>query len=361
MPVDHQGAGRASTVRAGSPVLIIGTERSGSNLLRLILNRHPDIAIPHPPHFMRYLAPLAGSYGDLSLERNRRALVCDANLLLRRHIHSWPEPVRVADVLADAAPSVFGVVAAFYERYRRAAGKSRWGCKSTFMVGYVEDVLDLYPDARFLWLVRDPRDVAVSARQSVFGPFHPYLTGRLWAGQQQMGRAALERWGTETVRLVRYEELVARPETVLRSVCAFLGIAWEPHMLRHQESAEARLTASLSQSWAGTDAAINADSVGRHRTELSARDRRLVESAAGEAMLRLGYVPAAPGPPVAVPSRLRIRIEDLAQHLRVEARSLLHDRNGARRLRRDATVRWLRVKAVARTVISRVRKDEHAR
>ncbi|MFI7215852.1 sulfotransferase family protein [Micromonospora maritima] len=331
-------------VRADSPVLIIGTERSGSNLLRLVLNSHPHITVPHPPHFMHYFASLAPAYGDLRRDRNRRALVRDAQRLLRRHIHPWEHPIDEERVFAQAGPSVFGVVAAFYEEYRRAEGKPRWGCKSTFTVHHVAEVLAEYPRARFIWLVRDPRDVAASAKRSVFNHFHPYRTALLWSRQQELAAAALARHGPEVVHLLRYEDLVADPEPVLRRLCEFLDEPFEPAMLAHHRSPAAQRTARLSQSWHNTDRPINTDSVGRHLRGLSPTESRQVVLAAGPMMRRLGYATEAEDGAARPPSMARVRVHDLALRLRNELRSMRNDRNYRRRLVRDATVAWVRVR-----------------
>jgi len=110
------------------PIFIIGTERSGSNLLRLILNAHSHIAVPHPPHLMRYLAHLQGRYGDLSDDAHMGALVRDMLSLIDAHIFPWRVPLD-ADALVQAAPqrSSFGAMAAIYEAARIHAGKPRWG------------------------------------------------------------------------------------------------------------------------------------------------------------------------------------------------------------------------------------------
>ena len=330
-------------VRADSPVLIIGTERSGSNLLRLVLNSHPHIAIPHPPHFMRYFAPLAPAYGDLRQERNRRKLVRDAQGLLRRHIHPWEHPIDAERVFAQSTPSVFGVVGAFYEEYRRAEGKPRWGCKSTFIVHHVPEVRAEYPHARFIWLVRDPRDVAASAKRAVFNHFHPYRTARLWAEQQGLAAAALDEHGPGVVHLIRYEELVADPEPVLRRLCDFLGEPFEPAMLAHHHSPAARRTASLSQSWQNTDRPITAGRVGSHVHDLTPAQVRQVELAAGVMMRRLGY-PVGPGDPGRPPSMALIRAQDVVLRVRTEVRSMRKDQNYRRRLARDAAVAFLRLR-----------------
>jgi hypothetical protein len=344
--------------------MIIGTERSGSNLLRLVLNSHRSVAIPHPPHFMRYLAPLAPAYGDLREERNRRALTRDALTLLRVHIHPWEHPVDEDLVVATASPTLFGVVAAIYEQYRVAEGKPRWGCKSTFMVEHHADVLVEYPDARFVWLVRDPRDVAVSAKRAVFGPYHPRLTAELWERQQRCGLEALNQYGPGVVHLLRYEDLVVRPEEEVAKLCAFAGESFEPEMLAFHRSEAAQRTARLSESWRNTDRPIANASVGQYQQGLTAAEQRQVEHAAAPMMRRLGY-PVGDGAyePGPYDRAVVVRGRDIALRALVEYRSIRSDANCLRRWRRDAIVAWLRLKAAGKTLqrpremVSRGRHD----
>ncbi|MEU5398172.1 sulfotransferase [Streptomyces sp. NPDC005963] len=324
------------------PILIIGTERSGSNLLRLVLDAHSRIAVPHPPHFMRYLSGIPYN-GDVD------AMVGEAMWLLRNHIHPWPHVIDRAAVTEAAvggeAPSLFGVVSAIYDQYRIAEGAARWGCKSTFMVEHVDEVLAELPDARFLWLVRDPRDVVASAKRAVFGYCHPYRMALRWAAEQELARAALERWGPKVVHLVRYEDLVSSPDREIRAICDFIGETFEPAMLAHHLNDNARLTASLSASWRTAGDPITTARIGAHRRGLSDRERRQVESVAARPMktLRYPFDEASLGEPA--PGPLGVALRGFAVRLAVEARSLRTDRNHFRRWRRDATVRRLRRRA----------------
>lgn len=335
--------------RSSAPVLIIGSERSGSNLLRLVLDSHSRVAVPHPPHFMRYLAPIAASYGDLRLERNRRALARDALLLSRRHIHPWPA-VDVDEVVARSSPTLFGVVAAIYEQYRLVEGKARWGCKSTFMVDNVEDVLAEYPDARFVLLVREPRDVASSAKRAVFGFCHPRLMAQLWRVQQERGLAALDRYGPRTVHLLRYEDFVSEPEKEIRRLCEFVGESVEPAMFEHHRGVAAKRIARLSASWSNTAQPISTDRIGGHQRGLTRSELLQVDAVTREIKERLGY-PVDPAAAAAEqPSPVALRARSALLRARVEYESLRHDRNWSRRWLRDATVRWLHVKAASRRV-----------
>lgn len=316
-----------------APLFIIGTERSGSNLLRLILDAHPGIVVPHPPHLVRYFLPLQSLYGDLRDDARFAALVRDMLALVAGHIHPWPWIPDAAEVLARAPErSVFGVYVAVHEALRERAGKGRWGCKSTFMVEHVEALRALCPGARFLWLFRDARDVAASAKESVFSAFTPALSARLWLRQQE---AALAAEGPDMLR-VRYEDLVAEPEASVRRICAFLDEPFDAGMLRWFAGEEASRSAALSESWANTAAPMQVSRLRRYRRDLDDAEIGDVEEVAGAMLTELGYPPDQPArPPL---SRLRAWLreqrwawQDDLLWLRVELRSGRKDRNVGRR------------------------------
>ena len=319
------------------PCFIIGTERSGSNLLRLILNAHPDIVIPHPPHVMRYFGALEPKYGNLAEDARFRALVTDVLALVAAHIHPWEWIPTVEDLVARARwRSVFGVYVALHEALLAHVGKARWACKSTFMIDHVEQVRQALPGARFLWLVRDARDVAASGRESVFSAFHPAYSARLWDEQQKKGLAAEA--GGDVLR-VMYESLVAEPEAEVRRICAFLDEPFEPDMLRWFEKGEAVKSASLSESWKNTAAPMKKDRLARYRKDLSAEEIALVEEIAGDTLLAVGYPLDGPRrpPPTGFAAWLREvgwGLWDDLYWLRVEWRSSRKDKNVGRRWQR---------------------------
>jgi sulfotransferase family protein len=334
-----------------SPIFIIGTERSGSNLLRLILNAHSRIAVPHPPHLVRYFAPLMRSYGDLRSDRAFSHFTRDVVRLLETHIHPWEVTIDVEGLRRTARRDLLGVYVAIYQQYRDALGKARWGCKSTFMIDWVRPLLDRLPDAQFLFLVRDPRDVAASSRQAVFSTFHPHRTALLWQEQQEKGLELLQALPAETIHRLRYEDLVREPERAVRSLCAFLEEGFEPAMLRHFAGEEARRTAALAEAWANTAQPVNVASVGRFDKDMTPREVRLVERVTAASMVRLGYAPTCSAPELAAAApgtveRLYIGVVEVVLWLRVEVRSLCRDRNVGRRWRRALFLARLRLGAL---------------
>lgn len=314
--------------------------------MRLILDAHPNIVVPHPPHVMRYFGPLEAGYGDLAEPARFGALVADVLALVASHIHPWPW-VPSAEAVLAAAPerSLFGVYLGLHDVVRGHAGKARWGCKSTFMVDHVDLVRAARPDARFLWLMRDARDVAASARESVFSSFAPAFSARLWSEQQAKALAAEAGGG---VLRVPYESLVAEPEAQVRRICEFLEEEFDPAMLRWFEGEEATKSASLSESWKNTATPMQTSRLARYRKDLSPEDIAVVEEIAGPMLVALDY--ALDLPPRPTPTGLAARLRELRwslsdewSRLRVEWRSLWKDKNVRRRWRREwlmTTIRW---------------------
>jgi hypothetical protein len=326
-----------------APIFIIGTERSGSNLLRLILNAHPQITVPHPPHIMAFFAPLEKYYGDLSRDESFRKLTDDVLLHILGHIHPWPTPVDKESLVEQAAPrDLFGLFAAVYEQHLAAAvGKRRWGCKSTFMIHYTERIFARYPDAQLIWLVRDPRDVALSSRESVFNPYHPYYTARLWAEQQELGLRLAAQLNPASMLRVHYETLITEPGATVARICDFLNIEFDPAMLRFFETKDALISANQARDWRNTASPIISDNANKFRGRMLAEDINAIESIAGATMLKLGYellsVEETRRPAGAL-RRIRYRVENELLRLRVEYRSVREDHNQWRRWRRRGRI-----------------------
>lgn len=341
------------------PIFIIGTERSGSNLLRLMLNAHSAVAVPHPPHIFKYFSPLLKRYGDLAEPLPMKRLIKDVLALIDTHIYPWEIRIDAEKLYREAAPrSLLGILAGIYGEYLRSFGKRRWGCKSTFMIHYAGVVLETYPNAKFIWLVRDPRAVAASSRLSVFSPFHPYYTAVLWRRQQLEGLDLFNSISKSNITLVRYEDLVKKPESAVTGICAFLGEEYEPGMLDFFKTGAARKSAALSGSWVNAASPVRTGSISGYRQSLSKSEGRLVEAVAGDLMDRFGYEREysagdrvrrrKEGPRLYAPSFPRIcwyRVLDAAWFLRMECYSLLNDSNH--------WLRWRRSLLLARLVLAR--------
>ncbi len=314
--------------------------------MRLILNTHSHIFVPHPPHIVHYFAPLERSYGDLAKDGNMHRLIADVLRLVRIHIYPWDIPLDPEAVLRDAlSRSVFGIFAALYDHALAASGKQRWGCKSLYMLHYTQPIFEHFPRAKLIWLFRDPRDVAVSARQSVFNHYHPYRTARRWTQEQQTGLALMAQLSPESFFPVQYEKLIAEPVDTMLQLCHFLDEPFETKMLDFFTTLEAHKSGSLSESWHNTTRPIMTDNAGKYRHQLSAAELRAVETVAGEVMQCLDYAleePSSPTDILSLAQKMSYWCLDHYWLLCAEWRSLQRDRNHWRRWARVVLMTYLR-------------------
>jgi LPS sulfotransferase NodH len=272
-------------------VFIIGEQRSGSNLLRLMLSQ-AGIAAPHPPHILTRLLPLEPSYGDLQQDPNWAQLVEDVCQLVDRNPVPWTGVVPVDRAAVRARCRERSTVAAFgavMDLYAEASGASAWACKSMQVSELVDDLDAYFPDAKYLYLHRDPRDVVLSFQKAVVGEKHPFFIAKKWARLQAAARNVEAKVGPERCFRVGYEALLADPEPLLRSLCAFLEVEFRPAMMDFHQSREAQSASSSSQLWQNVGRPLLKDNARKFLRGLTEADIRLVESVAGPELDALGY------------------------------------------------------------------------
>ena len=336
-----------------NPIFLVGTERSGSNLLRAMLNAHANIAIPHPPHLFKELHPLLGYYGDLNIDGNFRQLIQDAAKLVDLHFAPWPIQIDEELVFRNAKQrDLYCVYAEIYEQYLTHAGKKRWGCKSTFMIHHVDEILKHHSSPRIIHLVRDGRDVAVSAKSSIFNHYHPFYVAQLWSKQQRVGMALAKKLTPELFLTVRYEDLVSDPQKEVKRVCAFLNEEYSERLLEFFKGESASELSSLSGSWKNLANPVMKENFGKFRTALSPEEVLEFERIAYQELRHFGYElvnePARlsePRPLVEESlSQMRFFLEEKKRMLRVQGSALLEDKNSWLRLRKRAFVELLKWK-----------------
>ena len=269
------------------PFFVIGNDRSGTTMLRLILDRSAEAAIPPESMFLLDFAAVRRRGG---LEDPAAAAAFAREVWLHPRVRLWgleggPPPVPPG--LGHAEAYRFAVEAPF-RAYARAHGKERFGDKTPAYLRAVDELLAVWPDARIVVLVRDGRDVALSIVPLPFGPNNAWAAGRWWAEGVRRGLEA-ERRHPEQVLTLRYEELVADPENQVRRVCARLGLGYNSEMLAIERSDPVKIAHAQTSWFPRISSGITTASVGKWQTEMSLPDRRALEAVAGPELRTLGY------------------------------------------------------------------------
>jgi len=273
------------------PVFMIGTERSGTNLLRLMLNELPRLAAPHPPHILSRMMPLAPNYGDLENRGNFTQLVDDVCRLVELNPVPWEGVTLMRkDILQRCRrPTLMAAYEAVYDAMAETWQARTWCCMSLANIQYLSQIEAHFRSPRYIYLYRDGRDVAVSLRKAAVGEKHFYHIARDWAATQQLALGMRDRIGPSRFFGISYETLTSEPEMSMRLLCKFLGVRFNKSMLEFYMSDEARRAAESSELWGNVVKPIMADNTRKFLREASKEDIRIFESVAGDVLSVLGY------------------------------------------------------------------------
>lgn len=276
--------------RAGSreaPFFIVGSGRSGTTLLRMIMLGHSRLHISPETHFIRSLVrdfPLTTPLAPEQLATVVERIVAHP----RWKYMEVPAEAFRAEALALTAPLLTAVLNLIYHRHLRDAGKVRFGDKTPDYIGIVPELLALYPDARFIHLIRDGHDVAISFVDVGWG--HAYQGARFeWTHAVRCGTAYRTAPFADRILEVRYEDMVRDVEGTVRRICAFLGETFEPAMLDRQGRHEPLVAAEWQHIHRKLAEPIPADAAEVWRRKLSAIECFLIEASLHRDLERLGY------------------------------------------------------------------------
>jgi hypothetical protein len=222
------GTSRAATAGshapARGPIFVVGAARSGTTLLRLLLNEHPDIAIPSESHFFGALFRAFPPTATLAADDLAAAvdIVASSPEWQRDFAHSEAE-LREA---VGAGPMPIGEFVERVFRLEVGPAAARWGDKTPANLHWVGTLLTCFPDAQVVAIVRDPRDVALSlARLGWYGDT-AWAIGRYLERNGRAVRQLRQHHDPRCFRVVRYEDVVLDTEATLRGLCDYLGVSF---------------------------------------------------------------------------------------------------------------------------------------
>ncbi len=219
-----------AVTRTGPPVVVLGVSRSGTSLLRHMLDHHSELAIPPESYFIPAL------WDRYRRRRDTEALLTDLGYSGR--LYEWA--VSMADVRRQLPRSAgfADVITAVYGSYARARGKHRFGDRTPLYMQHLDVLEDAFPHARYVHIMRDGRNAALSFLAMRHRPRLSWAWPRGlgdFAAQWRLEVEGARRFGATVAAgrylELRYEDLVIEPEVKLRDVCAFLGLDFEAAML----------------------------------------------------------------------------------------------------------------------------------
>jgi hypothetical protein len=275
-------------------IFIVGCPRSGTTLLQRLLDAHPEVAIFNQSEFIpRLYEEGRGITADGLVSQELVARVIGHHKFSRFGID--PEELERL-TRANGALTYARLISLVFDLYGEGRGKRIVGDKTPRYVRKLPTLHSLWPDAKFIHLIRDGRDVCLSlldwrkAENAVgrFAAWHedPITTGALWwARNVGIGREDGRLLGPDLYREMRYEDLVSRPVEACTSLCEFLSVSYDDSMLGFHEGRQlADPLLDAKKAWRPITPGLR-----DWRSQMSAADIEHFEAAAGQMLSELGY------------------------------------------------------------------------
>lgn len=278
-------------IKSISPIQFVGTQRSGSNLLRVMLNQFPEISAPHPPHILKTFFPLLPLYGNLDDHVNFHSLATDVCEWVNVNPVRWENFYLEPDTIIKLCKrnNLLELFAKIYEQKARHDNARFWCCKSMESVYYYPEIEQSLIAPFYLHIYRDGRDVALSFMKAIVGPKHIFFLAKKWKEEQELSLQLKRQVDNKRVITIRYEDLIHNPAKVIQSICHDLGIPYFEKALDYFHSAESINTANSGAMWRNLSKPVMADNCNKFEHELSEGQIMLFERVAGDMLAKLGY------------------------------------------------------------------------
>ena len=265
-----------------SPVFVVGHARSGTTLLQMILNNHSNIAIYGEVHFFNPISDLKNLVPNLDSDKN----IDDFFQLLTkiRTVHYLPDYEGFFDKVKiklkkDKTANYETFYKYLLEEYGEVENATRWGDKTTMNVRYLAELLQIFPQAKIIHIIRNPKDVIASKIRVPWSPNSIIINAFKWKIDILYGRKfAADHKDSYTE--IRYEDLVSSPQSEIKRLLNFIDEPFEDAILNFYQKSQEYVR---NEPWKeGVTSPINPKSVGKGDKELSKNQISLIEKIIGK-------------------------------------------------------------------------------
>ena len=272
------------------PFFIIGSGRSGNTLLRSILSGNSDISIPPES----YRIPFAIKKFHIFNNRDWEDIVPQVLKEFEdcKEFYTWEIDITDAqkrlENIADSKRTLSNIFDELFCTYteKHSPGSKIWGDKTPMNTLYLDWIGTVFPRSKFIHIIRDGRDVASS-----YLKMDRYDTILEAANRWINSIESAQSFGSkikESYMEIRYEELVTKPEEVIKDTCDFLDIDYDSKMLDHTKQVK-KLGDTDKEHHSNLSKPISSDSVGKWRNNLSESDQESITKLLHKHLQRLGY------------------------------------------------------------------------
>ena len=268
------------------PFFIIGAQRSGTTLVRLLLNAHSKIAIPEEGTFWM---PIIREYGNKPHKDISKKILKTYISYIKNNAQfkTWHVDEKFLDRdCGKENKTISEFMACIYKYYASTNGAIIWGDKTPSFFRMVSRINNIFPQARFIHVYRDGRDTFLSLRKKECDRNNVVTEAIEWVFKIRIANKQLNKINKNRVFLISYENLIASPENTLSELCAFLGVKYEESMLLFWQQSENYIGRHHSDK---IFQPITSDSIGKWKHEFNDNENALFDLIAGSTLEQLNY------------------------------------------------------------------------
>jgi len=270
-----------------APVFITGSQRSGTTLLRLIINAHSQVAIPEEGTF--WMPLLRAHRHDYDRPLKQTVLGKYLEYIAKNdQFRTWCLPIdRVLEDLAGRERvKLADLMEAFYATYARLQQKAYWGDKTPSFFRKIDHLARIFPNARFIHVVRDGRDVFLSMRRLEPSRKNVAVAALEWQYKLEKARKSLLSLRAGRTLEIRFEDVLRHPETTLTEICRFIGIHYEHSMLDFYQTSRRYIGEHHSTL---IFKPLSTQAAERWKSKMTPRENKIFEALTGGNLKQLGY------------------------------------------------------------------------
>jgi hypothetical protein len=274
------------------PIFLVGAPRSGTTLLQYMMGSHPNVSIPTgESHFMIPIYRDREKFGNLKEKYDVRKVLeamysinpefLDTDLQgLRFDINSLSNDLWSSG--CDTIPKIFNEL---YSMNARGEGKLRWGDKTPYYVLHMKTLKEMFPDAKFIHIIRDGRDAALSMlrRKNDLKIFNIYHAAKIWKRFVQEGATTGKELGSDVYFEFRFEDLLLDPEFVVHDICRFIKEPYTDSIINYNPAKDPHGKTPLLKG------PIDKSNCNKWKSQMKKTHIRIFEGVAGKTLSQCGY------------------------------------------------------------------------
>ena len=271
------------------PLFMFGFERSGTTLLSMMVGAHPAIAVPLSVTGKWFsFANVVHGYDGLRTRRDLEAFV--DRVIADERIQLWDASISRGDILDGlTVGSYAAIIRRFHEVYASKKGKPFWANLDIATLDNMDVVNGWFPDAKFIHIVRDGRDVALSHETMPYGASNIAECAERWVHRLTVNLKMGAILGEGRYLVVRYEDLVLESPQTLQRICKFVGVPYEEEMLGYYKMVDDKVPADKRWLWPELNKPPSRSKAYAWERTMSQTKRAVFESIAGDMLSELGY------------------------------------------------------------------------